>query len=333
MSVENNNEEMRLALAELSERRAADAVQERVEKTLIKRYSWLGLIIAVLTGGVIAVLVKSNVDTALLETHKNIAASQAIQERSDAALIELDKSLKRMKALEQKVSSLAGKADGVEIKFKEIESYSVSIRRDQYASSIDVLEVSGKLEERITEIEKSVAELSIPAEDREKLVEALDRSKEIEAPVQKARLRAEKRRYPIQLSGLPKAKKLIEALSQSGFTASIYNEFSDEQSPKSNEAIWVGKSVPYKDVVEIIKIALTYFPNLKYASLSGDHDEPPEYVHSEMFLGGTTFTAEEEGLRELPTKNLPVLFDEISSKEELHEFIRSYYGETAEKRE
>src|SRR5438270_6373757 len=67
---------------ELAERRAAENVQTYVEKALIKRYAVMGLIVAALTGGTITVVVKSNVDSALLGTQQKLAAAEALQQRN-----------------------------------------------------------------------------------------------------------------------------------------------------------------------------------------------------------------------------------------------------------
>jgi DNA repair exonuclease SbcCD ATPase subunit len=152
-------------LNELAERRVSDAVRTNVEKELVRRYSWIGLIVAALTGGTIALLVNS----ALLDTRQNLAAAEALQERSVKSLDELDKSLHRMKQLEGKLRELSNQASGTESKFQELQVLSVSLRRDQYSSSSDILQVARGLESRVDALTSVVQELSLTPAQRAQL--------------------------------------------------------------------------------------------------------------------------------------------------------------------
>jgi hypothetical protein len=134
----------------------------------------------------------------------------------------------------------------------------------------------------------------------------------------------------ISISNFDKSIKFIELLSNKGYSANIYKpqrggikgslEYSD------HETIWLGRKVNPSFATEIIKIAVNFFPHLKYIYISGDKNDvdPPDYVHNQIYVGGATSTAKGYKLKEIPTKEILKL-DNSVSRERLHSFIRNYY--------
>ena len=99
---------------------------------------------------------------------------------------------------------------------------------------------------------------------------------------------------------------------------------SDNQQDKisKNEAIWVGRNIPFEYVAEILEIAIDYFPHLKYVEISDDEDGiAPKYIHNQIFIGGASSTAEERKLEKLSKKEI-VAIKEIKTQEEMNEYFR-----------
>ncbi|HEY3298668.1 MAG TPA: hypothetical protein VGK34_08445, partial [Armatimonadota bacterium] len=119
--------------------------------------------------------------------------------------------------------------------------------------------------------------------------------------------------------------------NNTGFSASIYNEGKsglETVKPDEHEAIWIGSSLAPKDVIEAIKIALSQWPHLKYLHLSSDGDakmSPPDEIHYELFIGGSTSAAKRYGLQSWTATQLLSLDEDVSVRE-FHDAIRSKYG-------
>lgn len=143
-------------------------------------------------------------------------------------------------------------------------------------------------------------------------------------PVQKSNTK----HFSISVTNAPGASELIEALSKSGFSAEIYKETFRTDSGlgtlERHESIWVGCSLPAKEVIESIKIAATLWPQLKYMRLSNDGGAPPDEVHYQMYFGGASSTAEEYALSPWSHEELMAL-DEGMTSEEFHRAIRAKY--------
>ncbi|WP_312224428.1 hypothetical protein [Stutzerimonas nitrititolerans] len=124
------------------------------------------------------------------------------------------------------------------------------------------------------------------------------------------------------------AISLASKLNDSGFKVEIYNDQFDEErifDAAKQESIWVGSEVPAADVIKALKIAIQDWPFLKYLHLSGDNgSNPPDYVHEQIFLGGSSSTSER--LKLSPWTNDEILaLDESMSNEMLHRAIRRKY--------
>jgi hypothetical protein len=97
--------------------------------------------------------------------------------------------------------------------------------------------------------------------------------------------------YPIRISPLSTADDLIDRLQSSGYIASIYTESHDSEiEPSAHRAIWLGAMVPPTNAVEIIQIAHSVWPFLRYVHLSTDSGGPDETDY-EVYLGGATKSA------------------------------------------
>lgn len=134
--------------------------------------------------------------------------------------------------------------------------------------------------------------------------------------------------YPVSIVNALDADELIETLKNYGFRAEIYrHEYEDENKEVDltrQEAIWLGANVPVDVICHGIKASLKIWPHLKYLHLSSDSGGP-DYTHEQLFIGGSSSTAEHYGL--VPWSNDELL--NISPDMELSEFhklVRSKYS-------
>ena len=120
---------------------------------------------------------------------------------------------------------------------------------------------------------------------------------------------------------------LLELLKNNGFNVEIYEADQEPLSKHSEqECIWVGSNIPPTIAVFAIKLAVSIWPHLKYIHLSNDGEEgPPDYVHNQLFFGGSTKTAKEYGIREWSIDEIAEL-DESMDLERFHLAIRQKYS-------
>ncbi|WKB82932.1 hypothetical protein QYR09_07800 [Cellulophaga lytica] len=124
----------------------------------------------------------------------------------------------------------------------------------------------------------------------------------------------------ISLLNLPNAKVLARIFSKKGYNVE-YNEkerlFDDL---KNHKSIWLGSEVSFDNAKEILLIAKEFYPHLKYISVSDNTQDVPEYVLYEVFIGGSTQTALEEGIKPLGDDDWKKIA-ESKSKDELYQII------------
>lgn len=310
------NQELRAAMAELSERRAAEAVRTTVERTLIRRYSWIGAIVAIVTSAIITFLVKANVDSALLDSRTNLAVSEALQARNMKALDDLENALDTLKDLEEKLTKLDTKASDVETKVSQIAIHSVALRQDQFLSTSDVLTVSEGLELRISELEESFGSTS--------LVRSPDSSAEA---IETARVRATRRKTRVEISGCSAASELAVELREVGFSVSISD---DDDDIEKSQSIWWGNRIPLENIKAALPKILSSCSHLRFHQISGDFVSPPDSVHDELYIGGATSTAIERGHSEILPGEMISAVQDAKTIQELHAFVRSRYTKSFE---
>ena len=122
------------------------------------------------------------------------------------------------------------------------------------------------------------------------------------------------------------APVIVDSLTKKGFFAVLSKNEIFKGKTSEAESIWVGKYVPADIVVGVIKTAKITYPFLKYISIAGDHTkDPPEYVHYEIFIGGSTSAAKKRNIKELKDSDFENLY-KLTEDAELHRFIKSFYG-------
>ena len=137
---------------------------------------------------------------------------------------------------------------------------------------------------------------------------------------------------PVQISFLPGHEEMLTALARVGFRASVYDMPEEDMLSRrklgdisKHESIWVGSRVPTKVVALAIKTAVEIWPHLKYVHLSDDDQGPPDYVHDEIFLGGSTETAHRYKLKSWTKEELLGLPEDLPLPA-FQKFIREKYA-------
>lgn len=131
--------------------------------------------------------------------------------------------------------------------------------------------------------------------------------------------------YLIELSPLPDADKLLSKFKELGFWAHIYDGADEDDSYIRHKAIWVGHRVPARVAIEAIKTAVSEWGHLQYVELSNDGNVPPDEIHDQLYMGGSTSTAVDRGLKKWRKEELLALDPEMTN-EEFHATIRDKYS-------
>lgn len=134
--------------------------------------------------------------------------------------------------------------------------------------------------------------------------------------------------YLISVVNITGAAELVKNLSASGFNAEIHKERLEGEvllDANKQESIWIGERVPATLAIEAIQISAVKWPHLKYLHMSGDGDTvPPDYVHDQIFIGGSSSTAEDLGLAKWTNGELRTLTKTMSNAD-FHKRVRDHY--------
>lgn len=138
-------------------------------------------------------------------------------------------------------------------------------------------------------------------------------------------MKEENNQISIEISRMYKSSGLVEELIQQGYIASLYSFGLDKRfvPNREHEAIWLGDEIPVDIAVDVIKIAKKYYPHLKYIKLNDARDGAPNYVKYQIFIGGSTETAKEIGLKVLDNPNFDKLY-QMKTSGELHDYIKQF---------
>ncbi|MFZ0785573.1 MAG: hypothetical protein WAN97_06575 [Candidatus Acidiferrales bacterium] len=133
--------------------------------------------------------------------------------------------------------------------------------------------------------------------------------------------------YSIDVTNLPGAIKVVEALRKLGLQARIYRPEDGvlEVDRSAHAAIWLGSRVPPTLAIPVIKKAVELWPHLRYIHLSTDGDtQPPEEIHDQIYIGGSTATAKRYQLGKWTGGEIQNLPDTLTIGE-LHALVRAKY--------
>lgn len=133
----------------------------------------------------------------------------------------------------------------------------------------------------------------------------------------------------IEVSKLPRSREVVASLQSLGFPATIYqSEFPEEYEVRggfqNHESIWIGSKIGASNAILTIKIVMKFWPHLCYLHLSSD-TAGPDYIHGQMYFGGSSSTAREYGLERWSRDEIENLPDS-PSQETWHMIVRRKYG-------
>lgn len=130
----------------------------------------------------------------------------------------------------------------------------------------------------------------------------------------------------VSIANTLKSQEMLDTLKSKGISADIYRPDSPPDTNISEHAsIWLGSRASPAVAVKVIKSAVKQWPHLKYVHLSNDAGDPPDYVHDQIFIGGSTSTAKGYDIQEWTTKDFEKL-NESMSRSELHAVVRGMYS-------
>jgi hypothetical protein len=131
----------------------------------------------------------------------------------------------------------------------------------------------------------------------------------------------------VEVANCPGAVEIVSSLKALGFQPEL-SEDPDyvKETYEDSHAIWIGSLVPPRAALMAIKRSLQSWPFLCYMHLSAD-TEGPDYIHKEIFIGGSTTTAREDGLKKWTRAEIDAIPNDIGMTD-FHRLIRSRYAQT-----
>jgi hypothetical protein len=134
--------------------------------------------------------------------------------------------------------------------------------------------------------------------------------------------------YPIYVDRLEGAEELIEDLKVQDLFALLYEpDFpcadSATPTPEDSRSIWLGCYVPFDIAIAAIRTSYKHFPFLTYIYVN--ESDCPEEVKYEIFIGGSTRTAESYDLSLITAADFGKSAQSFKNIDELHRFIKSHY--------
>lgn len=131
--------------------------------------------------------------------------------------------------------------------------------------------------------------------------------------------------YRIIVAGLLDVPDLATELKNATLPAHIRLSPAAEDIPGESESMILGAKIPADLAVNVIRLAITHWSFLRYLHLSSDLvNDPPEYLHSQIFLGGNSKSARVHGMIPWTEEDFQAL-DPAMSVSQLHYSIRSHY--------
>ena len=137
----------------------------------------------------------------------------------------------------------------------------------------------------------------------------------------------ESNKIVIAVCSLLPTDAIQNSLNQNRYSFKVIQVPKNITDPAACQTLWLGKSVPLENAIEIKNVILKSGIKLHYIGISGDYDykEPPNAINHTIIIGGSTYAAESQGIKELNNQEFDAIFS-VSSLKELHENIRKTYS-------
>lgn len=107
----------------------------------------------------------------------------------------------------------------------------------------------------------------------------------------------------VSIINLPESNKLGTIFVKKGYLVENHNQGRTYSDLHNHKSIWLGCEVPFEKAKEIVLTAKEFYPHLQYISVSNPNRDIPDFVHYQVFIGGSTQTAMEEGIKNLKSED------------------------------
>lgn len=141
---------------ELQRRRLLEDIRESVEKQPIRRYSWIGVVVAAVAG----LLVTLTVRDLLSDARVQLAAARQVQEDTTKRLLDATQASTKLSATtEASIKKFEAVKTSVERRLQEVISQATSLRTSLAKESTSTLKISADLNTELKRLSKAVGEL------------------------------------------------------------------------------------------------------------------------------------------------------------------------------
>ncbi|MFC1572334.1 hypothetical protein ACFL6M_01925 [Candidatus Eisenbacteria bacterium] len=228
---------------ELLGRQLADEVGSRVEAQLRKRYAWLGVAVALLTGGLGTLIVKTSIGDAVA----TIKVQEKLQERFTKQLDTVEDAVRRSDELVDRLKDLEGRIQEAEGKESKL-----NIRLSN--ASTEALGVSGDLQAQINGLRVAIEELADQVDKPIDLLAVADKSDLTSMKITAAADRAEKRQFPISFAlASGSGEEAVEVVREAGFDVDLTFVDKDAGKPAFFHTLQIPEGLPPQFVAELLE--------------------------------------------------------------------------------
>lgn len=306
-------------------------ITERVEKSLRKKYAWLGVVGLLITSGGITLMVNAilsgaekNVAHIVSGAEKNVAVAEALQERSHKTLAAIDESLVKLSRLDVQLEKLGDRAKKTELRYDALLESASNLSN----FSRDNLEISQEIRDDVARLTQIVNELSKKGAKADKTLSNLvTRSEEIGNSLKSSSVKIRQTVSRVKLAKYPVALQEFEDIQD--YTEALKKELKDlgysirvlpapGRNIKKNQAIAVGKDVPIEIAVPVIRLAKEHLPFLIYLRFG-------RFLDSTVHIGASSAVTASLGVRPFNDSEFKKATDPTQTQKEFHSLIKSLY--------
>lgn len=310
---------------ELIRRRLTDEVREHVEKDLRRRYSWLGLIAVILTSGVVTLIVNQ----ALTDARVKLAAAEEVQKQNSTSLAEAIQEAgeltNRFSSAEKKFQATAEKA---ERRLNEVSEEANALTKTVSDVSTIGFQLSEDVRRDVERLSNIVESLVAEGERSQ------ERTQELEAQLSSVRkslttarigistatARAELAQFPVRVTDIQGAERLIDFLKNAGFSVSLFTN--TIITIKTARGIVIDSDMPADVARELIRISRGVWPFLNYVIFTDF--EPTTGTIIGAYVSHNSWL--ETHARPLTDRDFDRLLSPTDSDEEFIMLVRSFEG-------
>lgn len=138
-----------------------------------------------------------------------------------------------------------------------------------------------------------------------------------------------KSNFNVILASQEKAHRMVYRMEELGLSADVDTGEELPFSSNASAAIWVGRDFPYEKAIQVILISREYYDDIRYIALSDYRLDPPDMVHREIYVGGSTASAVRLGLQAWDDDDFRSL-ESIKNRDDFVSLVKSKYPQKKE---